>query len=161
MIISYRWFGEKNNPSSPFCKNVESHSPMDALRQIWLKLAQRFWRRFSNFVNVFSLFRDYTLLENGGALHLKKLESSSPKNALCQVWWSPLYEQTWVLITHGCFVSSLVEIGQVVLARKMKIWKFYDDNDDGQWTKLTWAFVSGELKTMDVPGYSHRDLQDF
>ena len=41
-------------------KKLEFPSPKDALCQIWLKLAQRFWkRRFLNFVNVFSLFRNY------------------------------------------------------------------------------------------------------
>ena len=39
-----------------------------------------------NFVNVYSLFRNYLPLEKGGALHLNKLESPSPKDALCQVW---------------------------------------------------------------------------
>ena len=33
----------------------------------------------------FSLFRNYLPLEKDGALHVKKLESPSPKNALCQV----------------------------------------------------------------------------
>ena len=41
---------------------------------------------FFNFVNVFSLFRYYLPLEKGGALHLNKLESPLPKDALCQVW---------------------------------------------------------------------------
>ena len=59
----------------------------DALCQVWLKLAQWFWRRrFFNFFNVFSLFRNYLPLEKGGGLHLNKLESHSPKDALCQVW---------------------------------------------------------------------------
>ena len=43
-------------------------------------------KRFFNFVTVFSLFRNYLPLEKGGALHLNKLESSSLKDALCQVW---------------------------------------------------------------------------
>ena len=38
------------------------------------------------YVNVFSLFRNYLPLEKGEALHLKKLESPSPKDTLCQVW---------------------------------------------------------------------------
>ena len=68
-------------------KKLEFPSPKDALCQVWLKLAQWFWRRrFFNFVNVFSLFRNYLPLEKGGALHLNKLESPSPKDALCQVW---------------------------------------------------------------------------
>ena len=66
---------------------LESPSPKDALYQVWLKLAQWFWRRrFLNFINVFSLFRNYLPLEKGRALHLNKLESPSPKDALCQVW---------------------------------------------------------------------------
>ena len=43
-------------------------------------------RRFLKFVNVFSLFRYYLPLEKGVALHLNKLESPSPKDALSQVW---------------------------------------------------------------------------
>ena len=63
----------------------ESPSPKDALCHVWLKLAQWFWRRrFFNLVNVFLQFR-YLPWENGKALHLKKIESSSPKDALCQV----------------------------------------------------------------------------
>ena len=39
---------------------LQSPSPEDALFQVWLKLAKWFWRRrFFNFVNVFSLFRNY------------------------------------------------------------------------------------------------------
>ena len=65
---------------------LESPSTKNALCQVCLKLTQWFWRRrFLNFVNVFSLFRNYLPLEKGGAL-LKKLESPSPKDALCQVW---------------------------------------------------------------------------
>ena len=66
---------------------LESISPKDVLCQVWLKLAQWFWkRRFFNFVNVFSLFRNYLPLEKGGALPFNNLESTSPKDALCQVW---------------------------------------------------------------------------
>ena len=60
-------------------------------------------------------------------------------------------------------MQSLVDIDQVALEKKMKMWKVYDnymynddsdaidDNDDGQRThfdnkKLTWAFSSGDLK---------------
>ena len=37
----------------------------------------------------------------------------------------PLFEQTWIPFTQGCFVPSLVEIGPVVLEKKMKMWKVY------------------------------------
>ena len=66
----------------------ESPSPKNALCQVWLKSAQWFWRRrYFNFVNIFSLFRNYFPLEKGGALHLNKLEFPLPKDALCQVWY--------------------------------------------------------------------------
>ena len=94
---------------------------------------------FSNLFNVFSLFRNYLSLEKGR---------------------SPSSEQIWMPFTQGCFVQSLVEIGPVVLEKKMKMWKVYRQTDtptDGQtdrqtpddrWSeKLTWAFSSGELKT--------------
>ena len=41
---------------------------------------------FFNFVNVLSLFRNYLPCEKSRDLHLNKLESPSPKDALCQVW---------------------------------------------------------------------------
>ena len=67
-------------------KKHESPSPNDVLCQVWLKLVQWFWkRRFLNFVNIFSLFPNFLPLEIGGALHLNKLESPLPKDALCQV----------------------------------------------------------------------------
>ena len=67
-------------------KKHESLLPKDALCQVWLKLAQWFLRRCFKFINVFSLFCNYLHLEKGMALHLNKLDSSSPKDALCQAW---------------------------------------------------------------------------
>ena len=76
-----------------------SSSPKDALCQVWLKLALWFLRRrVLKFINVFSLFRYYLPLENGGALYLNKLESSLPKDALCQVW---LKLAQWFLRRRG------------------------------------------------------------
>ena len=61
---------------------IESPSPKIALCQIWLKLAQWFWRR--RFLNII-YFAIISPLEKGLALHLKKLQSPSPKDALCLV----------------------------------------------------------------------------
>ena len=135
---------------------LESPSPKDALCQVWLKLAQWFWRRrFLNFVNVFSPFCNYLPLKKSRVLHLNKFESPSSKDALCKVWlklaqwfwrrrflnvcqcilaFSQLsllgkgrghsFEQTWIPFTQGCFVTSLVEIGSVVLEKKIfKFWQ--------------------------------------
>ena len=88
-------------------------------------------RRFFNFVNVFSLFRNYLPFEKGGALHLIKIESPSPKDALCQVW---------------------LKLAHWFWRRRWKCEKFTDRQTDRQTTddrwseKLTWAFSSGELK---------------
>ena len=50
---------------------LEFPSLKDVLCQVWLKLAQWFWRkRFFNFVNVFSLFHNYLPLERGGVLQM-------------------------------------------------------------------------------------------
>ena len=125
---------------------LKSPSPKNALCQVWLKLAWWvFRRRFLNFVNVFSLFRNYLPLEKGVTLHMYQLEFPSPKDAMCQIWlilaqwfWrrrflnfvdvfsllrnilSPLgIWITSILFTQGCFVLSLVEIGSVVQEKKM------------------------------------------
>ena len=106
-----------------------------ALCQVWLKLALWFLRRrFFNFVNVFSLFRNYLPLGKGMVLHLNKLESSPLKDALCQVWLKSA-QQFW---------------------RRWKCEKFTDRQTarqtdrqmtDKKWSeKLTWAFSTSELK---------------
>ena len=41
---------------------------------------------FLKFVNAYALFHNYLPLKKGGALHLNKLESPLPQNALCKVW---------------------------------------------------------------------------
>ena len=37
----------------------------------------------------------------------------------------PSFEKTWIPFTQGYFVPSLVEIGPVVLEKKMTMWKVY------------------------------------
>ena len=77
---------------------LEFPSPKDALCQIWLKLAQRFWRRrFLNFVKVFSLFRNHLPLEKGGPFISSNLKPHHPR----------------------MFVPSLVKIGEMVLEKKI------------------------------------------
>ena len=69
-----------------FIDKLESPPPNDALCQVWLKLAQWFWRkRFLKVVNLFLLFPNYLPLEKDLALHLNILESPSPRDTLCQV----------------------------------------------------------------------------
>ena len=43
-------------------------------------------KKIFNFINIFSLFRNYLPMEKGGAHHLIKLESPLPEDALCQIW---------------------------------------------------------------------------
>ena len=82
-----------------------------------MKLAQWFWRRrFLNVINVLSLFRNYLPLEKGGALHLNKLESPLPKDALCYVW---------------------LKLAQWFWRRRWKCEKFTDRWTDGQTDRQT------------------------
>jgi hypothetical protein len=56
-------------------KKLESPFPKDDLCQVWLKLAQWFWRlRFLNDPTLFLLFSDYLPLEEDLALSLNKLK---------------------------------------------------------------------------------------
>ena len=99
---------------------------------------------------MFLLFRNYLPLKKGGALYFHKLEPPSPKDALieigskvvekkifktCQCIFSisylsplengcsPLFKQTGTPFTYGSFVPSMVEIGFVVLEKK--VFKFF------------------------------------
>ena len=104
-------------------KTLNFPSPKSALCQFCLKFAQRFWRRLIfKVVNVFSLFRYYLLLEMGVILHLIKLESPSPKDALCQVWLK-LAQWFWRRFLNFINVilllrSSLSPIGKLTDFRK-------------------------------------------
>ena len=73
--------------------------------------------RVCNFVNVFLLFCNYLHLEKGGALYLKKIESSSPKNALFEV---------------------LLKLAQWFWRRRWKceVYDIDNNNHDGQQTNL-------------------------
>ena len=83
----FRYYLPLEKGKTHHLNKLESPSPKDALCNVLLKLASSYGEEdFLNFVNVFSLFRNYLPLEKGAALHLNKLESPSPKDALCQVW---------------------------------------------------------------------------
>ena len=71
----------------------------------------------------------------------------------------PSLEETWIPPTQVCFVPSLVEIGPVVLEKRLKMWKVYrrtdtqmheQTKDNMRSKKLTWAFSSGELKELRI-----------
>ena len=77
LLFRYYLFLEKG--VAPHLYKHESTSQKDALCQVWLKLARQFCRRFLTFVNVFSLFHNYLLLEKSMALQLNKLGTPSSK----------------------------------------------------------------------------------
>ena len=116
-------------------KNIDSPSSKDTLFTVWLILTLWFRRsRFLNFVNVFTLLCNYLPMENVPALHLNKLEFPLPKDALCQVW---------------------LKLGQWFWRRRWKCEKITTTSTmtttttDKFWSeKLTWAFGTGELKTI-------------
>ena len=64
---------------------IESHLSMDALCQVWMKLAQWLLRRFLNIFNIILHFCYYLSLEKGVAFQLNKIESPLPKDILCHV----------------------------------------------------------------------------
>jgi hypothetical protein len=76
---------ERGNP--PFFKNkIEPLSPKNDLCQVWLKLAQWFWRRrVLNDPISFLHFCDYLPFQEDLALYSNKLKFPSPKDSLYQV----------------------------------------------------------------------------
>ena len=56
-------------------------------------------------VNVFLLFRNYLPLEEGVTLYLNKLESASPKNALCEVWLKLVQWEKQILKFCHCIIA--------------------------------------------------------
>jgi hypothetical protein len=65
--------------------NFESLSPKNDLCQVWLRLAQWFWRRFLNDPTPFLHFCNFLPFEEDLALYLNKLEFPLPKDNLFQV----------------------------------------------------------------------------
>ena len=64
-----------------YLNKFESPSLKDPLYKIWMLFALWFWRRrFLNFINAFSVFRNYLPLEKVEALHLNKPEFFLPKD---------------------------------------------------------------------------------
>ena len=85
--------------------------------EVWLKLSQWFWRR--RFLNIYII-----------------IFFISPLSPLGE-GRGPSFEKYLFPSTQKLFVRSLVEIDPVVLEKKMKMWKVYDNddaiaNDDGQ-----------------------------
>jgi hypothetical protein len=75
---------ERGNPIH--LNKLESPSPKGDLCQVWLEMAQWFYRRrFLNDPTPFLHFCDYLPLEEDLALYLNKLEFPSPKDNVYQV----------------------------------------------------------------------------
>ena len=76
-----------------------------------------------------------TLVKIGPVVLEKKIFNSCQfifiNSRLSPLWEGrgPSFEQTWIPFTQGYFVPSLVEIGPVVLEKKMKMWKVYKQTD--------------------------------
>ena len=70
---------------------------------------------FNNVVNVFLLFGIYLPFEMGGPLYLNKHESTTPNDALCQVWlkldqwfWSRIFIFIWSMyFCYSVFIFPL------------------------------------------------------
>jgi hypothetical protein len=100
-----------------------------------LVLEKRIFKNFSAFL----LFCYDLPLEKVVPLHLNNLESSSPKDDLCQIWLK-LTQWFW----RRCRKCKSL---QSWTARQMD---GYEDEGKRRSVKLTWAFSSGELKTMPI-----------
>ena len=57
----------------------------------------------------------------------------------------PSFEHTWIPFTQGYFVPSLVEIGPVVLEKKMKMWKVHRQTDGRTDRRRTTGQLSAQV----------------
>ena len=120
IILHFRYYLPLEKGVAIHLNKLKSPSSKDALCQVWLKLVQWFWiRRFLNIFNIILHFRCYLPLEKGVALRLSS--------------------------TQGYLVQSLVEIGPVVMEKKLKMWKVYRQTDDRQHV-LRKAHLSFQLR---------------
>ena len=126
---------------------LESPSPKDTLCQVWLKLAQWFWRRrFFYFVNVFSLFRNYLPFEKAGPFIWTNLNPLHPGMLCAKFGWN------WPIGSgeEDENVKSLQTDRQTDRQTDGRTDGRTDrQTTDDRWSeKLTWAFSSDELKTL-------------
>ena len=99
------------------------------------------------FLNVFSLFRNHLPLDNGKVLHLNKLESPAPKDAICQVWLI-LAQWFW----RGRFLfSSMYNCYLVIISPWKRAGPFIWSNLNPLYTRMlcakfcwNWPSISGE-----------------
>ena len=116
---------------------LESPSPNDALCQVWLKLAQWFWRRsFFNFINLFLLFSNYLPLKKAGSFFWTNLNPLHPRMLCAKFGWN------W-LSGSGEEVENKYtdrpKDGRTDGRTNRQM------TDDRRSEKLTWGFSSGEL----------------
>ena len=115
--------------------------------------------------NVHSLF--ISPWKRGVALHLNKFELPLPRNTLWQVWFklalnslivviiimyfsyfgklSSLEKSMVLQLNKRCFMLSLVEIGTVVLEKKMKMCKVFRQTN-GQTERLFWQITDRMIR---------------
>jgi hypothetical protein len=79
VFLLFRYYLPLEKEYSLHLNKLESPPPKKDVRQVYLKLAQWFWRRFLNDPTKFLYFCDYLPFEDDLALYLNKLEFPSPK----------------------------------------------------------------------------------
>jgi hypothetical protein len=86
IFLLFRYYLPLKKGYSLSLHKLEFPLPKDNLCQVWLKLAQWFWREFFlNNPTLFLHFCDYLPFEEELILYLNKLEFPLPKNNLYQV----------------------------------------------------------------------------
>ena len=115
---------------------------------IWINLNPHYQRKFcvkfgwtlpigsKGFVSIFSLFRKYIPLEKAWPFICKKIESPSPKNALCQVLWK-LAQWCWRFLNFVSIFSLFLMTSPLKWVWSL-IWIFWGDISKHFNFKNTW-----------------------
>jgi hypothetical protein len=158
VFLLFHYYLPLDNPLH--LNKLESPPPKDDLCQVWLKLAQWFWRRrFLNDPNQFLHFCNYLPFEEDLALYLNKLEFTSHKDNVYQVWlnlaswfWRRRFFKNFNVFLLFCYYLPLERDNPLHL-KKLESPTPKDDLCQ-VWLKLAWRFWrrSNKCKSLQTDG---------
>ena len=115
-----------------------------------------------NFINIFWLYHNYLPLKKDRALHLNKLQSPSPKDTLCQVWfklaqwfWRRRWKGENITPTTTTTRMTRTDNRQILIRKALTLepwlrwankYRYFKENL-AHWANFTWIFLLSSNST--------------